>query len=114
MVLNFCLMYVGQGFPTWGTRPPRGTQEVVKGDASVKKMDRNCNIWHKNGNFECVFCEYQKYVFWVASTNDIIKNSYIKSPFGLLSGAQHLLGGRNIWYFSFRETANVKGWEPLH
>ncbi len=26
-----------QGFPTWGMRLPRGTQEVVKGDASVKK-----------------------------------------------------------------------------
>ncbi len=23
------------------------------------------------------------------------------------------MGGRNIWYFSFRGTAYVKGWEPL-
>jgi hypothetical protein len=50
-----CKISLAQGFPTWGMRPPRGTQEVVKGDARVKKMDRNCNICHKNSNFECVF-----------------------------------------------------------
>jgi hypothetical protein len=59
------------------------------------------------------FCENQKYVFWVASTNDIIMNSYIKSHLGLLRGHNFFMGGRNILYFSFRGTAYVKGWEPL-
>jgi hypothetical protein len=38
-----------QGFPTWGTRPPRGTGGVDKGDASFFWIDR------KNRFFECLY-----------------------------------------------------------
>jgi hypothetical protein len=86
--LNFFLIYqeikvlkhyLDQRFPTWETRP-RGCQ---RGGQCSKKWQ----IWM------CFFCKNEKYVFWVASTNDIIMNSYIKSHLGLLRGAQLLLGG---------------------
>ncbi len=47
------LHLLDQGFPTWGTRPP--SRRLSRGTPGFEKMDRNCNICHKNGNFECVF-----------------------------------------------------------
>jgi hypothetical protein len=33
--LDELFYYIDQGFPTWGTRPNRGTREVCRGDASL-------------------------------------------------------------------------------
>ena len=33
-----------QGFPTWGTRPPRGTREADRGDASLSGLSP---LWSK-------------------------------------------------------------------
>jgi hypothetical protein len=48
-----------QGFPTWGTRLPRGTQEVVKEDKCLKKWIEIAIFAIKMAVLNVFYCENQ-------------------------------------------------------